>query len=167
MKKKIIKISAFISLMMILTACPYESVVPVSTATEKIDKNLLGEWISAGELEFDKPTYYIINKFSKVKYELIEKRFSSYDSVYKETKYFMHSSTLKNRIFMNIQPIEGGKYNLHAVEIAKNELTVFEVTEHIDEQFSSSTDLKSFVEENMHLSFFYEKDEKKFIRKSN
>ena len=153
--------------MMLFTACPYESVVPITKATEKIDKNLLGEWISAGELEFEKPTYYIINKFSKVKYELTEKRFSSYDSVYKDTKYLMHSSTIKDRVFMNIQTIDGGKYNIHTIDVAENELTVFEVTEYIDEQFSSSTELKTFVEENMHLSFFYAKDEKKFIRKSN
>lgn len=150
---------------MLLTACPYQSKVPISQPEEKIDKALMGDWISTSELEYDNPTYYSIDKFSKVKYEVVENSYSSYDSTYTEKKYFMHSSTLGDRTFMNVQEANGGDYYLHYIELGDNEFTLFEVSENIDEQFTSSADLKGFVEKNMHLSFFYSKSEVKYIKK--
>lgn len=153
------------SLMVLLTACPYQSKVPITQAEEKLNKDLFGEWISTSELEYDNPTFYSIDKFSKVKYEVVENSYSSYDSTYTQKKYFMHSSTLGDRTFMNIQEASGGDYYLHYMEIGDNEFTLFEITENIDEQFTSSTDLKNFVEKNMNLSFFYSKSEVKYIRR--
>jgi hypothetical protein len=166
MKKKIFKVSILASMMMLLTACPYQSKVPISKPDEKISKDLLGDWIATSELEYDNPTYYSIAKFSKVKYEVVENSYSTYDSTYSEKKYFMHSSTLGDRTFMNVQEASGGDYYLHYLEIGDNEFTLFEVSENIDEQFTSSAALKAFVEKNMELSFFYSKSEVKYIKKS-
>ena len=38
------------------------------------------------------------------------------------------------------------------------------VTENIDEKFTSSAELKKFIEKNKSLSFFYDKDENSFIK---
>ena len=151
--------------MLVLTACPYKSKVPIGLPEEKIDKNLLGEWISAADLEYDNPTYYIIKKFSKVKYSMTEMSYSSYDSTYTDTKYFIHSTTIGNRTFLNIQEQGGGDYHLHYISMDDDEFELFEVSENVDEQFSTSSELKSFVEKNMEYSFFYTKGEARYIKK--
>ena len=152
--------------MLLLTACPYESKVPVSEPTEKIDKKLLGVWIAEADLEYETPTQYEIDKFSKEKYSMIEKSYSTYDSSFSETKYFMHTSTIGANVFLNIQEFGGGVYYIHRIVMGDDEFTLFEVSENIDEQFTSPEELKTFISSNMHLSFFFTKDEQKYIRKS-
>jgi uncharacterized membrane protein YkgB len=41
---------------------------------------------------------------------------------------------------------------------------LYELTDNIDEKFTESQKLKEFVKKNMHLSFFYNKDEKKYVK---
>lgn len=166
MKALIAKFSCLLGLMFLLTACPYQSKVAIGPAEEKVDKKLFGEWIAVADLEYENPTYYSIEKFSKVKYTVVENSYSSYDSTYTETKYFMHSTTIKDRTFLNIQEYAGGDYYLHYVEVGDKEFTLFEISENIDEQFMSSEELKKFVTNNMNLSFFYTKGEIKYIRKT-
>ena len=43
-------------------------------------------------------------------------------------------------------------------------ITVFEVTDNIDEKFDDSEDLKEFVSKYKDLSFFYNKDEETYLR---
>lgn len=154
-------------MMLVLTACPYQSKVPITKPQEKVDKDLLGEWISTQELEIENPKYFSINKFDKTKYEIIEMSYSSYDTAYSSKTYFMHTSTIKDRLFLNVEDAsQGGGYYLYYLEKGSNEFTLFEVSDNIDEQFASSEDLRKFVEKHMNLSFFYSKDELKYIRKS-
>lgn len=166
MKVFIVKFTCLAGLMVLLTACPYQSKVAIGPADEKIDKSLIGEWVAEVDLEYEKPTYYSIEKFSKVKYTVIENSYSSYDSVYTETKYFMHSTTIQDRIFMNIQEYGGGDYYLHYIEKGDTEFKLFEITDNVDEQFNSSEELKKFIIDNMNLSFFYTKGDIKYIRKA-
>jgi hypothetical protein len=44
-------------------------------------------------------------------------------------------------------------------------MVIYEVTDNIDETFSNATDLKAFFEKHKDLSFFYNKDEKKYKKK--
>ena len=166
MKVFIVKISCLLGLTFLLTACPYQSKVAIGPAEEKIDKKLIGEWVAIADLEFENPTYYTIEKFSKVKYTVIEKSYSSYDSTFSETKYFMHSTTINDRTFLNIQEYAGGDYYLHYVEMGEKEFDLFEISENVDEQFTKSEDLKKFIIDNMNLSFFYTTGEVKYIRKA-
>lgn len=166
MKVFIVKISCLLGLTFLLTACPYQSKVAVGPAEEKIDKKLFGEWVATADLEYENPTYYNIEKFSKVKYTVTENSYSSYDSTYTKTKYFMHSTTINNRIFLNIQEYAGGDYYLHYIEMGDNSFTLFEISENVDEQFVNSEDLKEFIKNNMNLSFFYTKGDVEYIRKT-
>lgn len=148
-----------------MTACPYSSSVPMGPADEDINKDLLGKWLVGSEIESDFPTYYAISKSDKTRYEVVEFMYSSYDSAYSETAYIMHSTTIGANVFMNVQEKAGGDYHLHKIEVTKGEFILYEVSDNIDEKFSSSNDLKVFVEKNMNHSFFYNKGEKKYFKK--
>ena len=151
--------------MFLVTACPYTSSVPIGPADEEINKTLLGKWISGTDIEYEFPTYYSISKADKTKYNVVEFMYSSYDSTYSETAYTMHSTTIGDNVFMNVQEKTGGDYHLHKIEVAKNEFILHEVSDNIDEKFSSSNELKTFIEKNMNYSFFYNKGEKKYYKK--
>ena len=166
MKLKFTRIVMLGGLMSLLTACPYKSKVPVTAAQEPVKQALMGEWISGSENDYDYPTYYVVDKFSDNKYKLIEKRFNTTDSVYKNVGYQMHSSTIKDKMFMNIQPANGGDYYIYLFEMEDNTMTLKEVTENIDEQFTDSKDLEKFIKKYMHLSFFYSKSDEKYFRKN-
>jgi hypothetical protein len=167
-KVNFFRIGGLFAMMTLLTACPYQSKVPISEATEKINKDLLGEWISTSELDFDNPTYYEIKKYNKVKYEVLENSYSVYDSLYSTKIYLMHASVVQNKTFMNVEDIEAADgFYLYKMEFENDKFTLFELTDDIDEQFDSSADLRAFIEKNMHLSFFYVKGETEFIKKPN
>ncbi len=164
MKRAILKISALASLMFMLTACPYESKVPISQPGEKLDKGLLGKWITASEKEYDQPTYFEVSKYDKTKYEIHEWSYSTYDSVYNSTMYLMHTSTVGDKRFMNVQENGSGNYYLHMFELHENDFVLYEVSDNIDESFTKSADLAAFIEKYMDLSFFYASDEKTYFK---
>lgn len=165
--KSISRIAVLASMTLLLTACPYKSKVPITPAEEKIDKNLLGEWMSLSELDYSYPTYYKIEKFDKFKYDVAEMIFNTTDSVYNETRYFMHASTVGGKKFMNVEnTTDNDGYYLYRLDMeGEDRFTLIEVSENIDEQFTTSADLKKFVEKYMDLSFFYSLSEVKYIRK--
>ena len=84
MKKAILKLAALGSLVFLLTACPYESKVPITQPGESLDKGLFGKWIEASEREYDQPTFFEIGKSKddKAKYSIVEWAYSTNDSVY-------------------------------------------------------------------------------------
>ncbi|UKN00853.1 hypothetical protein K6119_14050 [Paracrocinitomix mangrovi] len=165
-RKNLLRLGSMASLMFVLTACPYKSTVPISPAEEKVNKKLIGEWIATSQLEFKNPTYVKVDKKDKVYYNIVEYNYSSHDSSYKEKFYQMHTSTVGENTFLNVQSIkETNSFYLYKIEMENDDLTLYEVTENIDEKFNSSAELKSFVEANMQHSFFYSTGEVKYIRK--
>ena len=88
------------------------------------------------------------------------------DSTYKNETYISHLSKLtkegKSYQFINMKQ-EGGYY-LHRIEITGDTFVLSEITDNIDEKFSNSEDLKAFVEDYMHLSFFYNNGDTVFRR---
>ncbi|MEX1002584.1 MAG: hypothetical protein WDZ35_10760 [Crocinitomicaceae bacterium] len=160
------RITVVVGLTFLLTACPYQSKVPISDPNETIQSSLLGEWVSASEQEYEYPTFYVIEKHNDTKYKLTEKRYNTSDSVYKDVQYFMHSTTIKDNLFMNVQEAKGGDYSLYLFVQDQNEIVRREVSENIDEQFSSSKDLYKYVKKHMDLSFFYEKSEEKYYKRT-
>ena len=166
MKKAILKLAALGSLVFLLTACPYESKVPITQPGESLDKGLFGKWIEASEREYDQPTFFEIGKSKddKAKYSIVEWAYSTYDSVYSATHYDMHTSTVGSVRYMNIRENSTRNYNLHMFELHENDFVFYEITENIDESFTKSGDLYSFIEKNQDLSFFFNSDEKTYFR---
>ena len=166
MKIRFSRILALLSVPFLLTACPYQSKVPISEPNEPVDSDFYGEWVLASERENENPMFYDIGKHTDTKYKMVENRYNSSDSMYKQNVYYMHTSEVGNATFLNVQPGNGGDYYLYRAKLSANELTLKEVTEDIDEQFSSSKELEKFIKKYMDLSFFYEKDDKKYFKRT-
>ena len=161
--KKLLRTAAFASLFLILTACPYESKVPITEANKAINKTLLGNWYKDGEMDKKYPDeYYNIEAKDDNTYRIAKLEFNSEDSTYKEEIYISHLSNLKDKndkkySFLNMR--KDGKYYLHRIKLSSERFVLYELTDNIDEEFDMNEELQDFVKQNMHLSFFYNKDE--------
>ncbi len=163
MKTKIILMS-LISAMLILTACPYQSSVPISEANQKLDKKLMGKWIKESDMEAENPEYFEIQPIDKYKFNIVKFEYQTSDSTYKETKYLTHITKIDDNVFLNMQENGAGDYFLHKIDLQGDKFILYEVTDNIDEKFNTSAELYDFVKKNMNLSFFYNKDETTYIR---
>ncbi len=164
MKTKHLTLLFLAALTVLLTACPYQSDVPIDKPVIKIDKAILGIWAKPNDIEKENHNFYDIQKIDKVKYSVVNNEYNTTDSAFTQTKYIAHLSKVGDLMFMNMQKNGEGDYYIHRIDIGKEEFTLFEVTDNIDEKFTISKDFKEFVKKNMHLSFFYNKDEKKYIK---
>lgn len=162
---KLVQLVAMAACCFLLMGCPYETEVPISEPTIKFPSELLGKWepkSSSDEImTIKRKTDYIVS-ISKTKKEPKEDE--------KPEEYEAFLSEVGAVKFLNISELsEQGsetKYCLYKFEVSENgsRITLNAVTENIDEQFSSSAELKSFIQKNMHLSFFYEKEEEIYQR---
>ncbi len=144
----------------LLMGCPYETEVPISEPSVMFPADLLGKWESKSSgdeiMTIRKKTDYIVS-ISKTKKEPKEDD--------KPEEYEAYLSEVDAVNFLNIsEPSEqgsGAKFYLYKIEVSANNsrITLNAVTENIDEQFSNSAELKAFIQKNMHLSFFYEKED--------
>ncbi len=153
-----------IMLLLVLTACPYSSNVPISEANLKIDNSLIGKWIDSKDIKKDHPNYFQISDNGNNHFKIGKFDYNSSDSTYKELVYIAHISKIDNNSFLNMQMDGEGDFYLYKIELTGNRFKLFEITDNIDEKFSKSDELKNFIKKYMHLSFFYNKDEKLYVR---
>ncbi|HLP38481.1 hypothetical protein [Lacibacter sp.] len=162
---KLVQLVAITACCFLLMGCPYETEVPISDPSVKFPAELLGKWApqsSSDEIiTIKKKTDYIVS-ISKTKKE------PKADD--KPEEYEAYLSEVDAVKFLNISELSeqgsGANFYLYKMEVAANgsRITLNAVTENIDEQFSNSAELKSFIQRNMHLSFFYEKEEEIYQR---
>jgi len=164
MKTKLFLISFFAVVIFVLTACPYQSQVPIAEANKKVDKKVLGKWLKNSDLEKDNPEYFEISALDKYKYNIVKFEYQSNDSTYKETKYITHFTYIEDYVFMNMQKDGEGDFYMHRLDMKGDEFVLYEITDNIDEKFTTSEEFKEFVKKYMKLSFFYNKDEVKYVR---
>ena len=164
MKTKLFLFSFFAVMIFVLTACPYQSKVPIDKPNTKVDKTVLGKWIKKSDKENENPEYFQISAIEENKYNIVKFEYQSNDSTYKQTKYITHFSYIKDYVFMNMQKDGDGDYFMHRIDMNGDEFMLYELTDNIDEKFVSSEEFKKFVKKNMKLSFFYNKDEVKYVR---
>jgi len=165
--KNLLNATLFLSLLILLTACPYESTVPITESDQKIDDRLLGKWYKEGEMNNEYPEEYYEIKALGDRLLEVNKYERKQDSTYREYSYISHLSVLqgengKKYHFLNMK--KDGKYYLHRIDLQPGRFTLYEVTDNIDEKFNDSNALKNFVKQYMHLSFFYNKDEKEYFK---
>jgi len=165
MKKNLIPLTILGAIIIIMTACPYASKVPIDSPSVKVTQQFTGKWLKASDKEKENPEYYVISGIDEYKYNIVKFEYQTSDSSYKETKYVSHMSQIEDVSFLNMQKDGHGDYYLHKIDLSGNEFSLFEVTDNIDEKFSNSADLKSFVKKYMRHSFFYNKDEIKYLKK--
>ena len=166
MKQNLISWVFLAAAVLIITGCPYASKVPIDTPSVPVNQKLIGKWLKASDTNKENPEYFVISGLDQNKYNIVKFEYQTVDSTYKETKYVSHISQIEDISFLNMQKDGHGDYFLHRIDLGNNEFTLFEVTDNIDEKFGSSTDLKAFVKKNMRLSFFYNKDETKYVRRA-
>lgn len=157
----------FVPLVVLLTACPYESAVPITEADAPIDKTLLGKWIKEDDSDNEFPDeYYQIDDLGGRLYEILKFSLNTEDSTYTSETFISHFSDLtkdgQTYRFLNMK--KDGNYYLHLVDLNSERFILYEVTDNIDETFSTSEELRAFVEQHMHLSFFYNRDEATFYK---
>lgn len=163
MKKNISVLFFLAFILFILTGCPYSSTVPIDEPRVKVSKKMLGKWIKESEKESENPSFYEFKKLDNLHYTVDENEYNTTDSAYEVTSYMAHFSEIDNIIFINMK--RDDSYFLYKLEFnGKDEFLLFEVTDNIDETFTTSAELKAFMKKYMYLSFFYNKDEVKYIK---
>lgn len=163
---QIVLTSLLFSMLVLLTGCPFYSDVPIDDGTVKIPAMMAGKWVAKSEKP-DKPNkYFEISITSDFRCLAKEFEFSDKDSVYKETDFEVTLSDVDNEIFLNVYDVELGGYYLYKIEFdnAKNEMTLYEVTEYIKEKFDTSPQLKSFVVAGKKNSYFFSNAEETYTR---
>lgn len=148
------------SLSIFFGACPYESTVPIDSPQIRIDSQLLGDWKDSK----DEKELYQIKSLDSFIYEIIKYNKDERG----ETKYNAYISVINTTKFLNLWEIKSDQsnstYNLYKIEKMDSKLLIIsEVTENIIEKFTTSEALKIFINENMHHSFFYNKEKMKLI----
>ncbi len=140
-----------------LTGCPYESKVPVDSPSVKINTALLGKWEPKSSSSHDT---YTVSKKDEFTY-IIEKKPENSEPTF----YDAHLSNVDDDVFLNVKS-SSNTYFLYKLVLNKsgNKVTLFSVTENIDETFTTSEELKVFIKKHKALSFFYAKEEEVFIK---
>jgi hypothetical protein len=95
-------------------------------------------------------------------YQVTKMEMNSEDSTYREEPYVSHLSVLKgadNKEYKFLNMKKDGSFYLHRMDLSEKQFVLYEMTDNVDEKFNSSAELREFVKNNMHLSFFYNKDE--------
>jgi hypothetical protein len=138
---------------LIFMGCPYESMVPIDQPNVKVEKANLGSWKNvATESSYE----YVVTQDGDYVYEIEEITFGSEGSENTSKFYKGHISDVNGQKFMNLKGQEkDDSYMLFKVDMNGSEVVFSDVTPHIQETFSRSSDLKTFIAEHMHLSFFF------------
>lgn len=163
--RKIIYSSGLLCMLLLLTACPYSSDFALSEPNETVKKEYLGTWAEDNDSEH--PSYWVISRLTDKTYKFEEHEYNSNEKDYTVKIYAGHFTKLGDVNFLNLKEESESSYSLFKVELSadKKQMVIYEVTDNIDETFSSSGELKAFFEKHKDLSFFYNKDEKKYKKK--
>jgi hypothetical protein len=164
MKNILVKSFMMLSILTLFTACPYESGIPIDKPSVKVYNDLLGKWIRTSDQESDNPTYYIISKIDDFWVKINKNEFNSSDSTYSQTNYSAYISVIGKTDFLNIQEEGQVTFYLYKFVLSNNQLSLFELTDNIDEHFTDSEELKAFIAKYQDLSFFFNKDEEVYYK---
>lgn len=158
--KNIIAAISLVVLGFMLQGCPFESAVPIDQPSIKINPALLGTWFSRDD---GGNKHYEVTQKDAYHYSIRETD-GSQDNFYEA-----YLSDVSGASFINLRALQQDSdknfvfYKLTTP--SSNELTLSEITDNVDEVFSSSADLKKFIKSNMKNSYFYGRDEIHLIRK--
>lgn len=155
--KKIVQALLGLSCCILLWGCPYSSDVPVSKTGLPIDAKLLGTWQAENSTDND----FIVSKDGS-EYKIEKKETKSGNT----TVYKAFVSDVAGVKYMNIyEAADKPSYNLYKLVQSGSKLTLSPVTENITEKFSSSAELKAFIEKYQKLSFFFDKTDEVYVKK--
>gem|GEM_PF-1218987 len=157
--KKYLFIGLLPLLSVLLTACPYESKIPLSKPQEKIDRKFLGRWESEDEVY----NSYTITPVNQYEYSILQK--TSVGGVHKYTGFI---SKIRGGSFLNAYSDSLHIYYLYRLKFdsSANEMTVMPFTKEMAARFkdfplkpNDTQALNDFVWRNMNLRDFYDVEE--------
>ena len=160
---KLLKCFSIMMIYLLITACPYESIVPLTSPSEKLIPELLGKWI----VHDGKGDHVVIKKLNTYQYQINDFKFDNDKREYISENYIAHSSTIDDEIFLNVSPatiidsgdvvgIKSETYFLYKIKFqGADSLLLVEVSQYIREQFINSVELEAFVKKYKDLSFFF------------
>ncbi|HMQ00705.1 MAG TPA: hypothetical protein PKC24_13065 [Cyclobacteriaceae bacterium] len=166
---KVLNLIAFSALLFLLTACPYSSTVPIDTPSIGVSDKLLGKWVEESEFN-DNPDYYIFlkkdnNRYTLEEYSYREDEETGESGYEKNNEYIGHITKLGDKEFFNLFKEDESMYYFYWLEFpSTNTFIMHEVTDNITEEFDKSADLKAFFNKHKDLSFFYNRDAKRYNR---
>lgn len=142
-------------------ACPYSANFPLTNPSITIDQSFLGKWVVANEYS-DNPNYFIFSKIDDKKFKAEKYEYDSSDEIYSVSgTYICHFTDIDKTRFVNMK--DNDTYYFYKIEMQNDkQFKLFEVTDNIDEKFTSSQDLLAFFTKHKNLSFFYNKDEETY-----
>lgn len=158
--KNLFRLSALICCSLLLFGCPYESKVPISKPKFPPDNSLIGKWVEKGQ---NKEEYTV--SIDGYEYKIEGKEIKSGNT----ENYKGFITEVKGVRFFNIyeKGADEISYALYKIETGNNTITLKGISEKITDKFTTSNDLKAFIEKNMGSATFYDpKEEMTFVRKN-
>ena len=159
--KKLLPFILLVGTCLLIGGCPYETDVPIDIPSVKIDSNLFGTWV---DKENENETY-TVTRHDDFSYHIVVTQVDDNDT----ESYLAYVSMVNKTMFLNISKIEpidtSPGFILYKMETKNDqEVILTEVTENIDEIFSSSQELKKYISKNMTNTYFYGKEETHLVR---
>lgn len=157
---------ALLSMMMALTACPYNADIPIDEPSISVDNALLGTWSKESQFE-EHPPYFVFEQKDAYRYSVTEFEWNTEGKKkgYKPKQdYTAHLSKVGNETFVNVR-FDGKYHFFKATFPSTDEMVLVEVTNNITEKFQQSSALKAFIAQHSNLSFFYNNDSKQVYKK--
>ena len=163
--KNLFTTATAITVAIVLWGCPYQSSVPLSTASEKVNKKVLGTWLPKHETGKANPEQYVIEMRDSLHYVIDHFQYNKNDSSYSVKEYLAWTTRVDNILFMNVQETGKPQHFIHRLDVMGDDLMIlYQITSNIDEQFKKSDEMKKFFQKHMKLSFFYNRDEVELVR---
>ena len=164
--KKLLTPFLFVLFSFFLMGCPYESEVPIDQPSVKYPNGLLGKW----EPKSSSDDLMVISRKDDFLMKIVKtKKEAKADDTPEEYEGYL--SDVGGTRFLNLyekkeESFGSKKYYLYKIELSSSgaRVTLSPLTENIDEKFDKPADLKAFIQKNMHLSFFYDKEDEVYIR---
>lgn len=155
--KKSFKYLLFVTLIVFMTACPFEAPFPIDQPSVRYSTSMLGRWIAENELESETPSYYEISEIDSYSFTVEEYTYESEEENYSIDEYSAHLSVVGDYKFLNVYDNDMETWYFYRMDWDDpDQFSLFAVTDYIDEEFDSSEEMKIYFEKYADLSFFYQ-----------
>ena len=159
--RKLLHLTGLLAFCFAFSGCPYETEVPLDVPAIKINPALLGTWkdhANSNEI-------YTVTKQDEFTYAIVKTQTLKAES----ENYLAYASVVNKTTFLNIWENRSNEkshpFILFKMEVHhENQVVLTEVTENIDEKFTSSEALRKFVAANMKNSYFFGKEAINLVR---
>jgi hypothetical protein len=139
-------------LVLLCTACPYQTPVAISEATLPIDEELLGKWKDDVS---NKKEFIEITKKDATHYRIVQHTLNEELQVFEKNEMLGHLSKVNDTLYINLLQRNGYFHPYKVQKISPKYIKLFPLSDYIKEKFEKSADLQNYIAQYQHLSFFF------------